>query len=81
MESSEYHKLFDLLQGLVDKKTLSMDLGKNLVKEINRFARKEGVPVKYDPEDLELTPSKFTADVGADSEVNLYVDDSESSDF
>lgn len=80
MSEQDYQKLFSALQNLVDQKTLSTELGKSLVKEINRWARKEGVPAKYNPDDLELTPAKFAVDVGADSEAHAYLDD-ESSDY
>lgn len=82
MNETQYNNLFRALQEMVDQKGLSVELGKALVKEINRFARKEDVSAKFNPDDLELTPDKFAANVAADSEADIWTDDSEeSSDY
>lgn len=79
--NDEYTNLFDAIQKLVDGHSVSIELGKRMVEELNQDAQANEVPVKFNSKDLELVPSRFQADVAKDSEDDMSYPDEESSSF
>lgn len=66
MNQDQYKTLFDSIQKLIDNGEVSVDLGQKVITELNRIAKEDGIPLKFNVDDLEVTPGNYYKDLNLD---------------
>jgi hypothetical protein len=69
----EYEELFKVIQKSVDDSKLNTSLAKKLVETLNEEAHKNNIPIKFDPNILDVTV--YTHHHSLDTERISYDDD------
>jgi hypothetical protein len=76
----DYQEVFDAIQKFVDEQKVNISLAKKLVETLNQEAHNNNVPIKFDPDILDVTVFTHPIQAEHDTIDMMYPDEASSLD-